>query len=62
MFRGHPLVVVADRDGLCGLQEALGPLGEFFDVHNCLFVSLRRYGVAELQHKGVCQRLAEPEV
>ena len=55
MLRCHALVAVADRDGLGGLQEALGALGEFLDVHSYLLIWSDRYGVAELQHKG-CAR------
>jgi hypothetical protein len=31
--RGDALVIEADRDGLRGLQEALGPIGELFEIH-----------------------------
>jgi hypothetical protein len=34
MFGRDTLVVHADRHGLSGLQEALGAVGEFFDVHD----------------------------
>jgi hypothetical protein len=33
MQRGDALVVHADRHGLRGLQEALGPVGELFEIH-----------------------------
>jgi len=29
----NPLVVQADRNGLCSLQEALGAVGEFLEIH-----------------------------
>ena len=31
--RRDPLVVHADRDGLRALQEALGAVGELFEIH-----------------------------
>ena len=33
VFRGDPLVELADRDGLGGLQEAARTLGELLDIH-----------------------------
>jgi hypothetical protein len=35
-------VVHADRHGLRGLQETLGAVGEFFEIHglNCLLIPI----------------------
>ena len=34
MFRADPLMAHADRHGLRRLEEALGAVGEFFEVHD----------------------------
>jgi hypothetical protein len=42
----------ADRDGLRRLQETLGAIGEFFDIHMEVSLLLpSRCSVALLQHK-----------
>jgi hypothetical protein len=60
MLRRNPLVVHADGDGLRALQEALGAIGEFFEVHMrypCPFTN--KGNVAILPHKGIGQILRE---
>ena len=39
VLRGDPLVEFADRDGLGGLQESPGALGEFLDIHALMSLS-----------------------
>jgi hypothetical protein len=35
MRGADPLMVHADRHGLRGLEEALGAIGEFLEIHVC---------------------------
>ena len=52
MFGRHALVVVADCNRLRRLQEPLGAIGEFFDVHGRMVLLFTGgYGVALWQHK-----------
>src|SRR3546814_7736643 len=53
MFRRNLLMVHADRDGLRRLQEALGAIGEFLEVHAVPFIVHRSDSVALMQHKPI---------
>ena len=49
MLGRDPLVELADRDGLGGLKEPAGPLGEFLDIH--VVVPVRRRLVRPAPHQ-----------
>ena len=57
MLGRDPLMVHADRDGLRRLQEALGAVGEFFEVHGSPR-SFRQDIVLLIATQGLCVRIA----
>ena len=59
MRGGDPLMVHADRDGLCGLEKTLGPVGELFEIHETNTSCRSGDSVAVMQHKDMDQFCSE---